>query len=246
MTEAQETAFWSTVAQISAVLLLTLVIEARRLGTRWSRKRYFKRRVRRWALAITYLTVLWGLLSTLTGALIRLQGKTDSIDATAAIWVLTYCAFMLIVIPTMDPLLSAVADILFRAFRPLLKRYVKHVKAKGDAAKAELRRTFRDREVRALTDYSTALVFASKVQRDADKNPGDPALRDAAMVAFDEAEERHKKLRTVQAANGYFDQAVVELLAKRGKDIDSAMKFDKYAAASCSSLPRLKRESPRQ
>lgn len=228
MTEAQETAFWSTVAQISAVLLLTLVIEARRLGTRWSRKRYFKRRVRRWALAITYLTVLWGLLSALTGALVRLQGKTDSIDATAAIWVLTYCAFMLIVIPTMDPLMSAVADILFRALRPLLKRYVKNVKANGDAAKAELRKTFRDREVRALMDYSDALVFAIKAKRESDKNPNDSALRDTAMVAFDEAEERHERLRSVKAANGYFNQAVVEVLAKRGKKIDSAMKFDKY------------------
>lgn len=228
MTEAQETAFWSTVAQISAVLLLALVIEARRLGTRWSRKRYFKRRVRRWVLAIAYLTVLWGLLSALTGALTRLQGKTDSIDATAAVWVLTYCAFVLIVIPTMDPLTSAVADILFRALRPLLNRYVEHVKANGDAAKADLRRTFRDREVRALMDYSGALVFASKVQRESDKNPNDPALRDIAIVAIDEAEQRHERLQAVRAANGYFDQAVVDVLAKRGNEIDSLMKFDKY------------------
>ncbi|MDQ0894512.1 hypothetical protein [Agromyces ramosus] len=170
MTEAQETAFWSTVAQISAVLLLTLVIEARRLAVRWSKKRFFKQRFRRWLTSVAYLSVLVSLLVSLTSGLAALINE-ESLSPRIVAFLLVYSSLLLILFPAMDPLLSATMDVFEVVLGPIVAVIVGGIHARGHDALDGLERRQRNARLELLMDYADAVVSRNQAERAADSDP---------------------------------------------------------------------------
>lgn len=165
MTGADATTFWATVAQIAAVLMLALVIDVRRLSGRWSKKRFYLRRIRRWFSAIIYFLVLIMLVSVLSTALLHLLGFQRPADEAAIALLALVFSSVVVIFPVLDPLISALMD---SVVPPLVRAAVRYMKGRQRLAEESLARAERYVpwvRLDARVEYANALILESKAIR---------------------------------------------------------------------------------
>ncbi len=204
-----------------------MVLEVRLLGKRWSRKRFYSKRVLRWATALGYLLGLIGATFVLSYSLIYVVRGSTTVPAGLAIAILTYAALIVGVGPAIDPLATGLLDAVFFLFTPLIKGSLRYYNARYEESEVARLRQQRSERLGVLGTYSDIMIMEARAGAALDRDPTNPDLRERCehmqrervrvedlLTAPDEPRDpRNRPYRDVNEYRADFDRMMRKFLA---------------------------------